>query len=89
MATVALREDQWHVHHLGADMPPEELERFCRSHPVDLAVLTVTNPDRADLATTTADELRACGIPVIVGSPGRSLHELVDLARAARRPAAR
>ena len=59
MASVALRDDNWHVHHLGADLPPDEILKFCRAQPVSLAVITVTNPTTGDLADTTAAALRA------------------------------
>lgn len=78
MATVALRESNWHVHHLGADMPGDEIVSFCAEHPVDVVVLSLTNPDVADLAAGTAHELRERGIAAIVGGPGRRLDELAD-----------
>lgn len=81
MATVALRNDNWQVHHLGADTPSAELLRFCTEQPVDLAVLTVTNPDSIEVAEHTADTLRAAGIRTIVGSPARTLDDLLDQAR--------
>jgi MerR family transcriptional regulator, light-induced transcriptional regulator len=81
MATVALRSDNWHVEHLGADMPPDELVRFCADHDVTLAVLSSTNPTTADLAAATAERLRAAGTPVIVGGPGATLDGLLDDAR--------
>ncbi len=85
MAAVALREDHWNVHHLGADMPADELLRFCATHEVTLAVLTVTNPDCTALAEETADALRRQGTSVIVGAPGRTLGELLDEARSTAR----
>ena len=45
MAAAALREDNWNVHHLGADVPTAELVDFCQSQDLDLAVLTLTNPE--------------------------------------------
>ncbi len=36
MAAVALRDDNWAVEHLGANMPPEELLRFCVEHDIDV-----------------------------------------------------
>lgn len=83
MAAVALRDDNWHVHHLGADLPIGELEQFCREHPVDLVVITVTNPLARSLADDAAARLRALGVAVISGGTGRALAELVELARAA------
>lgn len=78
MAAVTLRENNWFVHHLGADMPPEELIRFCAEHEIDVAVLTLVNPDCAELAETTATTIEAAGTPVVVGGPGRTLEELVE-----------
>ena len=85
MAAAALRDDNWNVEHLGADMPPSELLQFCAEHPVTVAVISSTNPGTAELAKKTASEILAAGTPVILGGPGRTLHELVDLARQASR----
>ena len=87
MATVVLREAHWHVHHLGADTPPDELLRFCRESAVDVAVLSVTNPAAAQLAEETATRLRAAGIPCVVGGPGRTLDQLLLAVRTARHDA--
>jgi excisionase family DNA binding protein len=81
MATVALRDANWQVHHLGADTPPAELLRFCAKQPVDLAVITVTNPDSIEVAEHAAAELRAVGTRTIIGRPGRTLDDLLDQAR--------
>jgi methanogenic corrinoid protein MtbC1 len=81
MAAVTLREDNWHVEHLGADVPPAELVDFCRHHLVTVVVISATNPDTVDLAQATALDLQAAGTPAIVGGPGRTLTELVSLAR--------
>jgi methanogenic corrinoid protein MtbC1 len=85
MAAVTLREDNWVVDHLGADMPPDELVRFCVEHDVDVAVLSSTNPVTADLAADTAERIRAVGTPVVLGGPGRTLEELVGAVRTAAR----
>jgi len=82
MAAVALRDDNWAVEHLGANMPPDELIRFCREHDVDVAVLSSTNPDTADVARRTADRLGAADVRVILGGPGRTLEDLQLEARA-------
>ncbi|MBU6317904.1 MAG: cobalamin-dependent protein, partial [Acidobacteria bacterium] len=79
MAAVALREVNWYVHHLGADMPGDELVRFCAEHAVDVAVISVTNPEVACLAASTAQQLRQAGTPTVVGGPGRSLDDLVEV----------
>ena len=71
MAAVALRESNWHVHHLGANMPDHELVRFCAEYDIDLAVISVTNPDVAPLADHTAEQVRATDTPAIVGGRAR------------------
>lgn len=82
MAAAALRDDQWHVHHLGADVPVDEFVAACAESRADIAVLTVTNPALGDAAERAADTLRSKGTETIVGAPGRTLDELVELARA-------
>jgi methanogenic corrinoid protein MtbC1 len=82
MAAAALREDNWRVHHLGADMPGAELVQFCRQHPVDVAVLTVTNDAARGSAGRTARALEAEGVRTLVGHPGSTLADLQELARA-------
>lgn len=77
MAALALRDANWRVHHLGADIPGEELVEFCADHAVDLAVISLTNPDCSDLAAATAAAIRAGGTPAIVGAPGRTLSDLI------------
>lgn len=88
MAAVALRADNWWVEHLGANMPPDELVRFCAEHPVDVAVVSSTNPETAGLAAETAERLRASGVGVVLGGPGRTLHDLIAETRAAARATA-
>lgn len=82
MAAVALRSDNWFVDHLGADIPPEELLAYCADHDVDVAVISSTNPDTAELAGTTAAELDRAGVRVVLGAPGRTLDDLLVEARA-------
>ena len=89
MAAVALRDDNWWVEHLGANMPPDELVRFCDEHPVDVAVISSTNPDTVDLAVETAERLRAGGVGVVLGGPGRTLDDLIEQTRAAASSATR
>lgn len=81
MAAAALREDNWRVDHLGADMPADEIIRFCDEHPVDLVVLTVTVPEIAEAASATKDRLEERGIKTLVGRPGATLEELAVAAR--------
>ena len=81
MAAVALRDVNWAVEHLGANMPPDELVRFCAEHDIDVAVLSSTNPDTAQLAAETAGAISDAGTPVVLGQPGKTLDDLVVLVR--------
>jgi excisionase family DNA binding protein len=81
MAALALREDNWHVHHLGADLPAEELVHFCRETPVDLVVLTTTTDATRPAAAACAERLRVLGVPALIGRPGDTLTELQQRAR--------
>jgi len=83
MAAVALRSDNWQVHHLSTDLPPDQLLDFCASHEIALAVITVTHPDVQPAADATAVKLRAAGTPTIVGGSGQTLHDLLGQARSA------
>lgn len=76
MAAIALREDNWNVHHLGADVPGDELASFCLMENLDLAVLTVTSASGRRRAARVSARLEALGLPVLVGRPGASLQEL-------------
>jgi excisionase family DNA binding protein len=88
MAAAALREDRWHVHHLGADVPPDDLVSFCGEHPVELVALTVTTTDVAPAARRTAQRLARAGVRTIVGRPGVTLPDLQQMARDRRAGAA-
>ncbi len=81
MAAAALREDHWHVEHLGANMPAEDLVGFCAQHEVSVAVLSVTTSAVAPVVAATAEALRTSGTPVVVGGAGRSLAEMVEAVR--------
>ena len=81
MAAVALRDNNWWVDHLGADVPPDELVRFCDEHEIDVAVVTVVNSECVDLAEATAARIRRSGTRAVVGGPGRTLDELLDMVR--------
>ena len=83
MAAVALRSDNWQVHHLNADLPPEQLIDFCATGGVTLVVITVTQPDVQPLADATAIKLNTAGTPTIVGGSGQTLSNLLDRARSA------
>ena len=81
MAANALREDNWHVDHLGADLPGDEIVRFCHERETDLAVLSVVLPSNEGRVEAVADELRNHGVRTLIGRPGASLIALQELAR--------
>ena len=79
MAAAALREANWHVHHLGADMPGDELVSFCDAHEeIDAVVISLTNPEAAEEAAHAADRIRLAGTPTLVGGAGKTLGGLID-----------
>ncbi|MEM1332421.1 MAG: B12-binding domain-containing protein [Actinomycetota bacterium] len=82
MATVALRGANWNVHHLGADTPSATIHSFLRATPVDLFVLSNTNPAVADRTAEAAEAIRSTGVAVLVGQPGATLDDLVEQAAA-------
>lgn len=87
MATVALRGDRWRVHHLGADVPEDELRDFVAESGPDVVVLCLTaddGPARDAAARVAAD----VAVPVVVGGPGGSLEELLQAVDRAVRAAA-
>ena len=84
MATAALREDLWEVHHLGSDTPLDQLLAFVDRHPVDLAVICTTASESLCLGEAAKTTLESgLGIPTLIGAPGRSLAQLQQDARAA------
>jgi excisionase family DNA binding protein len=85
MATACLREDNWHVDHLGADMPVAELEAFATDNAVDLAVISATRSNRKLVEQAKETLERRHGIPTLVGRPGATLTELQAAARQALR----
>ena len=69
------------MHHLGADLPPRELVRFCEQEDPNLVVLSVTLARHRRTAARTAARLERLGLRVLVGRPGQTLEELQRLAR--------
>ncbi len=80
LAATALREDNWRVEHLGADVPPEEIERFSDEAGVDLHVLSVGIDTARPVADTLAERLRDQGKRVLVNEPGATLEDLREQA---------
>jgi methanogenic corrinoid protein MtbC1 len=81
MAAAALREDNWRVHHLGADMPGDELIDFSEHTQLDLAVLTMTTVEISNEVEHTARRLEERGLRTLIGRPGDSLNDLTRMAR--------
>jgi excisionase family DNA binding protein len=82
MAALVLRADRWQVHHLGTQVPTEDLVDLTRLVAADLVVLSPTNPSSVVGAERVADEVRAgTGARVLVGAPGATLADLVAGAR--------
>ncbi len=81
MAAAALREDNWHVHLLGANLPAAELMDFCQQESPDLAVVTVSMPDREEHVASVVAQVESLGTRILVGRPGGSLLELQQLAK--------
>ncbi|HET9732714.1 MAG TPA: B12-binding domain-containing protein [Acidimicrobiales bacterium] len=80
MAAAALRADRWRVHHLGSDLPPDELAAMAADVSADLVVVSVCYATAAD--TREAVEAGRKGAPrVLVGEPGADVAELVAAAR--------
>ncbi|MEX0768137.1 MAG: B12-binding domain-containing protein [Microthrixaceae bacterium] len=82
MAAVALREDNWHVHMLGANLPSSELVDFCKQESPDIAVITVTASELQQHAEKVAIHIESLGVRTIVGRSGATLTELQQLAKA-------
>lgn len=85
MAAMTLRADRWKVHHLGAQVPLEDLKAFIPTVDANLVVLSVTMREEMISARTIAEHLD--GVCTLIGGPGRPLAELRTLARAGRRMA--
>ena len=80
MAAAALRERHWRVHHLGADMPVEDLADFAHNLGADLCVVSLTHPPAAAAAAEAAKVLTRRGLRVLLGRPGATLNELLTAA---------
>ncbi len=89
MAALVLRDERWKVHHLGSNLPVHDLLEFAKKIQADLVVLSVTfRPGDAENGAYNGtrdihglvDALEAQGHRVLLGGPGRTLTELVELA---------
>jgi methanogenic corrinoid protein MtbC1 len=83
MAAMALRAERWQVHHLGAQVPYDQLAGLVEREAATLVVLSVTLTAALPESRRYAGLIeRGIGVPTVVGCPGASLAELRDLARA-------
>ena len=82
MATVALREDHWRVHHLGVGVPFEDLVGMIRRLHPEMVVVSVTWSPALGSAWALATTVRQLGPAVLVGGSGMALADLVTQARA-------
>jgi MerR family transcriptional regulator, light-induced transcriptional regulator len=81
MAALVLRDDRWRVHHLGANVPTDDLLALAHSVNADLVVLSRTYADQGPVITLAA-ALRSQGFGVMVGgTDGKTLSDLVAIAR--------
>jgi MerR family transcriptional regulator, light-induced transcriptional regulator len=83
MAAMALREDRWRVHHLGTNVPVDDLLSMIKEVEADLVVMSTTI-----VASAATNEVRSMietdGVHVLVGEPGKRLSDLVSAARATK-----
>jgi MerR family transcriptional regulator, light-induced transcriptional regulator len=83
MATAALREDHWQVHHVGIHVPVDQIAALAHAEQAGLIVLSVTYPATVVQGEVAARRLSRPGRRVLVGRPGMSLGDLVIQARGA------
>ena len=81
MAALVLRDDHWKTHHLGADIPIDDVVLFVEDVDADLVVISLTNPDAIRKAHALRRRLVANGRRVLVGGGGMTLVDLVEQAR--------
>src|SRR5205823_10780179 len=82
MAAVCLRADRWRVHHLGAEVPLDDLVDLAARTHADVVVLSSTRPvgDRGIAGAATS--VRRAGHRVLTGHAGARLRDLLAAARA-------
>jgi excisionase family DNA binding protein len=78
MATAALREQHWRVHHLGVGVPADALKLLVEDEHADLVVISLAWPPALAEAHELAAALEAPGRRVVVGGPGRSIGGLIS-----------
>jgi excisionase family DNA binding protein len=78
MVTVGLRADGFVVHHLGADLPTEEIVDMARRECADLIALSCSTEEREGI-TEAITAARGAGFPVLVGGSGIGSAEAIGL----------
>ena len=82
MAALALRSDRWQVHHLGTQVPTDDLIDLVRALDSDIVVLSTTHPSALAGSEEVAKRVRGeTRTEVLVGGPGEGLRHLLDTAR--------
>jgi MerR family transcriptional regulator, light-induced transcriptional regulator len=79
MAALVLRDDRWRVHHLGSDLPIIEIVKMV--HEVDANIVVVSITYASDDQVEQLRGLLPPSAHLLIGAPGKSLTELVLLAR--------
>jgi MerR family transcriptional regulator, light-induced transcriptional regulator len=89
MAALVLRDDRWRVHHLGSNVPTDDLVALAHNVKADLVVLSKTYADPGPVQEL-AVLLRGEGFNVMVGGgpDGKTLTDLVQVARTHTKAAA-
>ncbi len=81
MATVTLRSDRWTVHHLGREIPSDDMALIMKEDNAILAVVSYINGAAKAAAENVAAAVEASGNAAIVFKPGGNFAELMEQAR--------
>jgi excisionase family DNA binding protein len=82
MAAMALRADRWRVHHLGTQVPYDQLAALAKRDGADTVVLSVTDTHVEREARRYGERVESeLHLRVLVGRPGAELTELLEQAR--------
>jgi methanogenic corrinoid protein MtbC1 len=82
LATAALRENHWRVHHLGIGVPVDDIRNLASAEGADVVVISVALPAAQPEAEAMATALRADGRRVLVGRPGLTMSDLLAAVQA-------
>lgn len=84
MATSALKEAGWKVHHLGPNLPTDEIIDFAQQHGIGVVVLSAATDAGRAAARSVVDELTGQGINAVTNQQGMGLQQLVAAVEQAR-----